>query len=276
MTREDATGIAYDSSLDALTNPAGAGDFFQLHQPRSEEAWCAEFSRLAYADFATVLPAALSAVGFQLITAPFDRAGTQAFLAQGPDFAVLAFRGSDDLDAWMTNFNILPQPWRGGGKVHRGFAAALDGIWPEVAAMLPRVRGPLLVTGHSLGGALAVLAASLLPAARLYSYGAPRVGDGTFRTAMEARPGPARRYVDDRDVVCRVPPTALGYRHAGLPYVIDRDGNATQRQPEDPGVKGLLTSALSRGRAGLTELTSNRLPRELSDHAPINYVSALR
>ena len=276
MTRENATGIAYDSSLDALTNPAGAGSFFQLHQPRSEEAWCAEFSRLAYADYATVLPAVLSAVGFRLIDAPFDREGTQAFLAQGPDFAVLAFRGSDDLAAWMTNINVLPVPWRSGGKVHRGFATALDSIWPDVAADLPRVRGPLLVTGHSLGGALAALAASHLPEARLYTYGAPRVGDRAFRAAMEMRPGPARRYVDDRDVVCRVPPAAFGYRHAGLPYVIDRDGNVIQRRPEDPGVTDLVTSALSRGRAGLTELTNNRLPRELSDHAPINYVSALR
>lgn len=276
MTRTDATGIAYDASLDALTNPAAAGNFFELHQPQSEEAWCAEFSRLAYAGFATVLPAVLSTHGFRLIDAPFDRAGTQAFLAQGPDFAVLAFRGSDDLDAWMTNINALPVPWRGGGKVHKGFAAALDSVWPEIEAVLPRVRGPLLVTGHSLGGALAVLAASLLPEARLFTYGAPRVGDGAFRGAMETRPGLARRYIDDRDVVCRVPPVALGYRHVGLPYVIDRDGNVTQRRPEDPGVTGLVTRALSRGRAGLTELTNKRLPRELSDHAPINYVSALR
>ena len=122
MTREQATGIAYDASLEALMNPGAAGDFFRRHRPRSAAAWCAEFSRLAYGDLATTLAPCLAEIGFELVAAPFDRRGTQGFLAQGPDFAVLAFRGSDDVAAWATNLDALPAPWRGGGRVHRGFA----------------------------------------------------------------------------------------------------------------------------------------------------------
>lgn len=275
MSREDATGIPYDASLDALTNPGAANDFFQLHDAQSEAAWCAEFSRLAYADLTSMVPQILDRIGFEPV-AVFDRAGNQAFLAEGPDFAVLAFRGSDDLEAWMTNFNLRLTPWRGGGQVHTGFAEALDAVRPEVSDALAGIESPLLCTGHSLGGALAALAASLLPEARVYTFGAPRVGDTAFRDAMAARPGLAARYVDDRDIVCRVPPAAFGYRHVGLPYVIDRDGNVAQRRPEERGVGELVASALSKGRAGLSELVGNGLPRELSDHAPINYVSALR
>ena len=61
-----------------------------------------------------------------------------------------------------------------------------------------------------------------------------------------------------------------------LPYVIDGDGKVAQRRPEERGVTELVASALSKGRAGLSELVGNGLPRELSDHAPINDVSALR
>ena len=276
MIREEATGIAYDASLEALANPGAAGDFFQRHRPRSQAAWCAEFSRLAYGDLATVLERSLSSVGFKLIAAPFDRDGTQGYLAEGPDFAVLAFRGSDDVAAWATNLNARPAPWRGGGNAHRGFAEALDAVWPEVEAGLARTAGPLLLTGHSLGAALATLAASLRPEAALYTFGSPRVGDGGFEAATRRRPGYAARYVNHRDVVCRVPSARLGYRHMGEVHVIDRLGRVHERRPHHRSVTELLVSAFEGRRWDLKALLRGGLPRELTDHAPINYVSALR
>ncbi len=275
MTREQATGIAYDASLEALTEPGRAGNFFQLHQPESKAAWCAEFSRLAYTDFSTMLIPGLGTVGFDLLADPFDRDGTQAFLARGPNFAVLTFRGSDDFAAWQTNLDVIPAPWRGGGKTHRGFAEALDLVWADVAAAVAQTRDPLLFTGHSLGAALATLAASLVPEAALYTFGSPRVGDSAFRAAMADRPGSAERYVNHRDVVCRIPPVSLGYRHVGVSYLIDRDGNVAQRRPNDRGLHQFLVSALSTGRQQLAQRFGQTLPRELTDHAPINYVSAL-
>jgi hypothetical protein len=276
MTREQATGIAYDASLAALADPGAAGDFFRRHRPRSAAAWCAEFARLAYGDFATVLAPCLADIGFELVAAPFDRQGTQGFLAAGPDFAVLVFRGSDDLAAWATNLDALPAPWRGGGNTHRGFAEALDAVWPEVEAALARTAGPLLFTGHSLGAALATLAASLRPEAVLYTFGSPRVGDAGFEAATRRRPGFAARYVNHRDIVCRVPSARLGYRHIGEAHVIDRAGRVHQRRPHNRGVSELLASAFEGHRWDLGALLAAGLPRELTDHAPINYVSALR
>lgn len=276
MTREDATGIPYDDSLEALSNPGAAGDFFALHQPRSEAAWCAEFARLAFAPHGAPLEAGLERAGFAPAAAPFERNGTEGYLARGPYFAVLAFRGSDDLRAWGANFDALLAPWRGGGQVHRGFADALDLVWPEVEAALSSVEGPLLITGHSQGAALAILAASLRPDAGLYSFGAPRIGDPAFRAAMKERPGLMKRYVNDRDLVCRLPPASFGYRHVGEPWVIDAVGNIQQRKPANGGIGGLLLSALPLDWQSLSARFGSVLPKELSDHAPINYVSALR
>jgi pimeloyl-ACP methyl ester carboxylesterase len=272
MTRAEATGIPYDSSFRALVNPAAAGQFFELHRPQSREAWCAEFSRLAYCEDRAVVESTLERVGFSLIEA-FDRSGTDGFVARGPEFSVLCFRGSDNVKAWMTNLDALPAPWRGEGKAHRGFAAALDAVWPMAEAAIRQASEPIVMTGHSLGAALATLAASLQPDADLITFGSPRAGDAAFGASMERRQAESRRYVNNRDIVCRLPTARLGYQHVGTPFLIDPDGRVSQSAPEDDGLAALLSSALE------TEYLARPggvLRRELTDHSPINYVSALR
>ena len=189
---------------------------------------------------------------------------------------MLAFRGSDDITAWATNLDALPTTWRGGGKVHRGFAEALDAVWTDVEAGLALTAGPLLFTGHSQGAALATLSASLRPEAALYTFGSPRVGNAGFLAAMRQRPGAAARYVNHRDIVCRMPSARLGYRHVGEARVIDRAGRVHRQRPRERGIGDLLASVLSGRRRDLSSLLAGDLPRELSDHSPINYVSALR
>lgn len=272
MSRADATGIPYDSSFRALANPAAAGRFFELHEPRSREAWCAEFSRLAYCRDPAVISSSLERVGFSLVDA-FDHQGTAGIVAEGPAFSAVGFRGSDDVRAWITNLDALPEPWRGGGRVHRGFAAALDVAWPKIEEAVGRTSTPLVISGHSLGGALATLAANLRPDAELVTFGSPRVGDAAFADTMARRNADSRRYVDNRDIVCRLPSARLGYRHVGTPFLIDADGEVSQRDPEDAGLVDLVSGIFDKGR--LTG-EDGALLRELTDHSPINYVSALR
>lgn len=274
MTRQDATGIPYDASFEAISEPAARGGFFELHQPQSEEAWCAELSRLAYCDYQAALRPALSKVGFRLIDQTFDREGLQGFVAQGPAFSVLVFRGTDTLTDWLTNFDAAQVDWPEGGRVHRGFARVLDAVWPQVAAAVAQCTPPLLITGHSQGGALGALSACRLSTGRVYSFGAPRIGNAAFQDVFEARVPWARRYVNHQDIICRIPLVRLGYRHVGLPHYIDALGNVTQTRPPEKGVANFLARALERDQ--LAELIKNRLPREMTDHAPINYVSALR
>ena len=274
MTRKEATGIPYDWSRQALVEPGTVDNFFQLHRPRTPDAVCAEMSRLAYGDFATVLRPALGRVGFSLIGKPFDRNGTQGFLAAGPDYAVLAFRGSDDVRAWAVNLSVRPVAWVGRGRVHEGFAGALEAVWPKVGAAVASLDLPLKITGHSQGGALAALAAARCPGAELITFGCPKVGDGDFCASV----GAATRYVNNMDIVCRLPlgvlPLLDVYDHVGDLRFIDDAGNV--REPNDRrGMDGFDIS-LEAVQQALAGLSRDRLPRSFADHSPINYVSAIR
>lgn len=80
---------------------------------------------------------------------------------------------------------------------------------------------PLYVTGHSLGGALAVLAAERLtacgyPVMEVHTFGGPRVGDYAWAQAYEARLGRRTwRHAYCCDIVTRVPWLWQGYWHVG-------------------------------------------------------------
>ena len=111
---------------------------------------------------------------------------TQGFLASGDDgLGIVAFRGTQptDLIDWATDANcVLVQD--APGKVHSGFKRALDLVWSDVDSFM-KTKQRVFVTGHSLGGALACLAAAravhlntgAAKALTLFTYGQPRVGD---------------------------------------------------------------------------------------------------
>jgi len=111
--------------------------------------------------------------------------------------------------------------------VHGGFWRALNQVWlskimPNIALLRSK---PLWITGHSLGGAIAVLAAMRLfrelpggPTAQgVYTFGQPRVAKLGFAAAYQASPLWNRtfRFVNNMDIVPRVPPRVLKYCHVG-------------------------------------------------------------
>jgi hypothetical protein len=59
----------------------------------------------------------------------------------------------------------------------------------------------------------------------------------------------------------------------GRPFLIDADGRVSQRAPADEGIAALLSSALEMDRLAGPQ---GMVARELTDHSPINYVSALK
>jgi triacylglycerol lipase len=155
---------------------------------------------------------------YQIVKA--DAQGMQAFVAARPDVVVVAFRGSDELIDWIGDFNFpLNEGAAHGvpGKVHRGFAEALEASWPAlerlVVASVDRGQ-PVWVTGHSLGGAEATLTAVRLAQlglalGPLYTFGAPRAGNGDFARAADLLLERAiYRVVNESDLVPRLPPTA--------------------------------------------------------------------
>ena len=105
------------------------------------------------------------------------------------------------------------------GDVHSGFTRALDRIWADVVDHLAGHRA--WFCGHSLGGALATLAAARYPAAEgLYTYGSPRVGNKAFAGSFDV---PAWRFVNNNDFVVHLPPPRP-YMHVGRLKYFDADG----------------------------------------------------
>lgn len=220
--------------------------------------WLAEAATLVYSDDNTIRKEFAKA-GLSKVE-PFSQGGTQCFVASNNELAVVAFRGTQtgassvediaeivlDIDA---DKHFLPTPFELGGRTHRGFAAAVGSVWNDTAGGKKGLKSYLAeldresprsfwFTGHSLGAAAATLAAFLFakgvkPVSGLYTCGSPLVGDGEFGTAFgKSFPGGTGlgyyRFVNDRDIVPRVPPEAFGYGHVGTLLRIASDGSITQ------------------------------------------------
>lgn len=263
--------MEYDPTRGALFRPGDATQFFFWGAPDSDPALCAEMSRLAYCRDGETVERNLARVGFPNYQ-PFDEGGTQATLASGGERAILAFRGTegDDPTDIIVDALLLPERWESGGKVHMGFAKALEHVWQVIEPHLKLLDVPVLFTGHSLGAALATLAASRHPSAGLFTFGSPRVGDAAFRETLTGVD--IHRFVNCCDLVCQVPPKP--YRHVGTLHYIDREGNVSVNPDAS-----MIDDDKVRGRAEYLVNHAWRyknLPvRDLADHAPINYVSAL-
>lgn len=162
---------------------------------------------------------------------------TQAYVAVNDEHLVVAFRGSegptslDGLKDWLlTNaYNLLTQPTGKlsteflaagvGARWHAGFVGAIDEVWDplhaEVDARMKEKDRVFWVTGHSLGGALALLAAWLftrktLPPHQVYTFGAPMVGNQAVADAFARElGGKVFRYVNSPDPVPLLPMMSL-------------------------------------------------------------------
>ncbi len=152
----------------------------------------------------------LSLCDFNLV-AIFNTNGTQAFLASSRAYQinVLSFRGTEaeiqDIKADLKATTIEVD----GHKIHSGFYQAFSGVKEDIERELEALKGngyPLYITGHSLGGALALLATKFLAADSMgacYTFGSPRVASSEFGDAIKT---PIYRLVNAADLVPRVPP----------------------------------------------------------------------
>jgi len=139
--------------------------------------------------------------------------------ADGLRTKLIAFRGTAAPLDLLTDVRIWRKPIDG-YTVHAGFLQAWESVQYRILEGVAAVR--YVVTGHSLGGALACLCAlaieSRAPGAVLavHTFGQPRIGGAGFalsyRTALGSR---TWRWVNEEDVVARLPGVLSGYVHAG-------------------------------------------------------------
>jgi predicted lipase len=103
----------------------------------------------------------------------FEDSKTKAQAVVGYDSAsnsiITSFRGSDNIMNWIENADFVKTPYTVGGcsncNVHTGFKNSYDSIKDSIKSHLTSVLFPtyssatVVVTGHSLGAAEAMLAA---------------------------------------------------------------------------------------------------------------------
>lgn len=161
----------------------------------------------------------------------FDTGDVEFDIGLWKDFIVIAFEGSDGKDDWKHNFDVKKVHSRfilleGEALVHDGFDQQGNEAFKAILSELTKKQyigiRKILVTGHSLGGALATLIALALSihysGAMVYcvTEGAPRVGNAAFVKAFNKLVFEAYRVVYDMDTVTKVPPVWLGFRHGGI------------------------------------------------------------
>jgi hypothetical protein len=279
--------IAYDASRTALYAPEKQETLFQVGVSYSPVQLAVEAARLAYyraersASELQRLTEALSRVGFASPTM-FVHAGTGAegfgSIRHADGSALLALRGTQpgDYADLASDLKAMLVAWpESGGRVHEGFATATRALLPQIRQWMEQERvdrAKLIVAGHSLGAAMATLAASVLRSAWLVALGSPRVGDAAFVTTVQSRN--TLRVVNCCDLVTEVPPAIGGYAHLNTCTYLTRNADVVL----NPGRAAVLADQVV-GRASYAwrhawRLHSSVLARDLADHAPGNYARA--
>lgn len=270
----------------------------------------------AYSDADTVADA-MGRIGFphcRQITLANDAMLIQAnaFFLQSEDGAegILCFRGTEPRNAinWLTDASVHVEPVPGLGCVHGGFYRNVVYIWHRIEAAIEEALGGsrlrdggeerlrplehLYITGHSLGAAMAVIAAAkIFDSERyrewkkrvrgVYTFGQPMVGDAEFARMTELRFGRMLfRHVYDHDLVPQLPPLSTGvFVHCGREF----RGSPSGWQPSTTALTQVRSVALAAAvgvfawvSKQLKVLTDVRLPLSIDDHSPNNYLRASR
>jgi len=245
--------------------------------------WLIESATLSYCD-ESFASERFKRAGFSCVKYFTDKS-TQCYVVSNKIFAILAFRGTesrkregrDDIRDIVedikadANIRLVDSGKR--GRVHKGFNDALDEVWNELYMYLKDLQSEerkIWITGHSLGAALATLAAFRFKNVKgLYTFGSPRVGDTEFCDDFHIT---TFRFENNNDIVCKVPPPMPDlYSHVGKLKYIDNDGkihddiSPWERWTDE--VEGRFENAMSslgRGFEGL-------VPDAIKDHVPILY-----
>jgi triacylglycerol lipase len=275
---EDASGDPRNAAALAV-----ASDFAYLPESEGVEAFRSQFG----------MESRLLSVG-----------NTQVYVAANDDHIVVAFRGTesplsiDGLKDWLltdaANLLIVPEGRLGtdlasagvSARFHQGFVKAIGDVWEPLLEAIEVERAkserPIWLTGHSLGGALALLAGWLLrrkfiSVHQMYTFGGPMIGnDAVVEAFAREFPNKIFRYVNFPDPVPKLPTISLianHYAHCGPETLLGAIAAADEaaettvdlfKQLAGKAVDGVLNATL------IDELW-NTITQRIDAHSMINY-----
>ena len=230
----------------------------------------AELATLAYTEKAVATKEAKK-LGFTTVEY-YNIEGAQAYRFMNKVDFVIACRGTEptEFNDIKADLNAIPTKSETVSYVHSGFKTEVDKIWPKLHEDIVREADTRTVwfCGHSLGAAMATIVASRCTGskecpnpAELYTYGSPRVG---FKHYVKSEPIKHYRWVNNNDIVTRVPMWIMGYRHDGERMYLNTWGNVRKMsgwQRFKDKMRGLWLG-IKKGQVD-----------SFSDHSMTNYVS---
>jgi hypothetical protein len=151
--------------------------------------------------------------------------GAQAFCWSNCGTQYIVFRGTSELSDLATDFDIRRISFHG-TRVHRGFRTQYRSIAESIRSNISSNATSIVCTGHSLGGALATLAAIDLatPGKTMTccTFGCPRVGDEAMTKLFKERVHTSVRLFHEYDPISMVPVTTR-FMHVHGGYKIGAD-----------------------------------------------------
>jgi triacylglycerol lipase len=203
----------------------------------------------------------------------YDRDGAQAYIFANENDAVVTCRGTqpDDWNDIKADLDLKTAMAETAGWVHRGFKREVDDLWPRLEQALVNNERTLWFTGHSLGAAMAAICAGRCKLSyiksnprALFTYGSPRVGNRRYVNFCQIE---SYRWVNNNDIVTRVPPAWLGYRHKGQEVYLNALGK----------IRRLTTwqRIKDRWRGFIKGLRERRFD-PFDDHSIVQYVANIR
>ncbi len=216
---------------------------------------------------------------------------TQAYVICRKNEIIVAFRGTEPSKAkdFVTDarFKLIAHSM---GTVHEGFSQALSAVRTALLEKVFELHTDqrVIIVGHSLGGALAMLLAADIKKeiaashVDVYTFGQPRVGCPKFISAYEQYVPRYHRFVNDKDVVPKVPTNLwLGYRHSTNFFHIGSDFTITPQKEGYQWIDNLKTLLVGlfenvKDWTRLKSFLEAFAKEQVNDHSMAVYISALK
>lgn len=201
--------------IDQLTgsiDQASAGDEFDRERARGFAVLCAAayHTEREHEAWLRAVCERVTSDEFQIEVFPENQEDTEGFALITEEAIHLIFCGTDSLRDWQTNLKLRLE-WQADAYVHSGFWKGIERIWPVIDSVCERFPSrPIHLAGHSLGGALAIVATQRLryegrTVAGVHTFGQPLVGAGELQEALRDLESSIFRVVNEKDPVPLLP-----------------------------------------------------------------------